>query len=226
MIKFCSLLWTMWLSFPFMLCFSVATMWLNKDRQNCGSKYTHVFNGLIIYEIAAAAKSLQSCPTLCNPVDGSPPGSPVPGILQARMLEWVAIPFSNAWKWKVKVKSLSCVRLLATPWTTAYQPPRPWDFPGKSTGVGAIAFSGTFLLVFMYCQLFFFHQLLAVASLRTRSQASLNTFPTLRCHLGLLMCVALTQDSPSEFYSGISTYPLDISCRMFHPTWCFHLDVS
>ena len=70
---------------------------------------------------AAAAKSLQSCPTLCDPIDGSPPGSPVPGTLQARTLEWVAISFSNAWKWKVKVKSLSRVRLLATPWTAAYQ---------------------------------------------------------------------------------------------------------
>ena len=69
------------------------------------------------------AKSLQSCPTLCEPIDSSPPGSPVPGILQARTLEWVAISFSNAWKWKVKVKSLSCVRLLATPWTAAYQAP-------------------------------------------------------------------------------------------------------
>ena len=68
------------------------------------------------------AKSLQSCPTLCNPIDGSPPGSPIPGILQARTLEWVAISFSNAWKWKVKVKSLSRVRLLATPRTADYQP--------------------------------------------------------------------------------------------------------
>ena len=68
---------------------------------------------------AAAAKSLQSCPTLCNPIDGSPPGSPVPGILQARTLEWGAISFSNAWKWKLKVKSLSRVRLLATLWTAA-----------------------------------------------------------------------------------------------------------
>ena len=72
---------------------------------------------------AAAAKSLQSCLTLYDPTDGSPPGFAVPGILQARTLEWVAIPFSNAWKWKVKVKSLSCVRLLATPWTAAYQAP-------------------------------------------------------------------------------------------------------
>ena len=72
---------------------------------------------------AAAAESLQSCPTLCGPTDGSPPGSPVPGILQARTLEWVAISFCNAWKWKVKVKSLSRVRLLATPWTANYQAP-------------------------------------------------------------------------------------------------------
>ena len=72
---------------------------------------------------AAAAKSLQSCPTLCDPIDGSPLGSPVPGILQARTLEWVAISFSNARKWKVKVKSLSCVQLLATPWTAAHQAP-------------------------------------------------------------------------------------------------------
>ena len=72
---------------------------------------------------AAAAKSLQSCPTLCDPIDGSPPGFPIPGILQARTLEWVAISFSNAWKWKVKVKLLSRVRLLATSWTAAYQAP-------------------------------------------------------------------------------------------------------
>ena len=71
----------------------------------------------------AVAKSLQSCPTLCDPVDSSPPGSIVPGILQARTLEWVAISFSNAWKWKVKVKSLSRVQLFATPWTIAYQSP-------------------------------------------------------------------------------------------------------
>ena len=133
---------------------------------------------------ATDAKSLQSCPTLCNPIDGCPPGFPIPGILQARTLEWVAISFSNAWKWKVQVKLLSRVRLLATPWTAAYQAPlpmefsrqeywsglplpspmhesekskwsrsivsdsswphglqptrllHPWDFPGKSTGVG------------------------------------------------------------------------------------------
>ena len=76
----------------------------------------------------AAAKSLQSCRTLCDPIDGSPSGSPVPGILQARTLEWVAISFSNAWKWKVKVKSPSRVWLLATPWTAAYQAPSSIGF--------------------------------------------------------------------------------------------------
>ena len=74
------------------------------------------------------AKSLQSCPTLCDPRDGSPPGSAVPGILQARIQEWVAISFSNAWKWKVKGKSLSHVRLLATPWTVAHQAPPSMGF--------------------------------------------------------------------------------------------------
>ena len=83
---------------------------------------------MLSHSAAAAAKSLQSCPTLCDPIDGSPPGSPVPGILQARTLVWVAISFSNAGKWKVKVKSFSRVRLLATPWTTAYQAPPSLGF--------------------------------------------------------------------------------------------------
>ena len=71
----------------------------------------------------AAAKLLQSCPTLCDPIDGRAPGSPIPEILQARTLEWVAISFFNSWKWKVKLKSFSHVRLLATPWTAAFQAP-------------------------------------------------------------------------------------------------------
>ena len=74
------------------------------------------------------AKSLQSCLTLCDPIDSSPPGSPVPGILQARTLEWVAISVSNAWKWKVKVKLLSRVWLFATPCTAAYQAPPSMGF--------------------------------------------------------------------------------------------------
>ena len=77
---------------------------------------------------AAAAKSLQSCSTQCNPIDGSPPGSPIPGILQARTPEWVAISFSNAQKWNVKVKSLSRVQLLVTPWTAAHQAPLSMGF--------------------------------------------------------------------------------------------------
>ena len=81
-----------------------------------------------MYAAATAAKSLQSCPTLYDPIDGSPPGSPVPGILQARTLEWVAISFSNAWKGKVKVKSLSRVQLFATQWTAAYQAPPSMGF--------------------------------------------------------------------------------------------------
>ena len=85
-------------------------------------------NFIIKNAAAAAAKSLQSCPTLCDPIDSSPPGFPVPGILQARTLEWVAISFSNVWKWKVKVKSLSRVRLVATPWTAAYQDPLSMGF--------------------------------------------------------------------------------------------------
>ena len=87
--------------------------------------FYHIYLSVIVMAAAAAAKSLQSCLTLCDPRDSSPPGSPVPGTLQARTLEWVAISFSKAWKWKVKVKSLSRVRLLATPWTAAYQAPLP-----------------------------------------------------------------------------------------------------
>ena len=88
-----------------------------------------MWNSIPEYPSAAtAAKSLQSCPTLWDPIDGSLPGSPIPGILQARTLEWVAISFSNAWKWKVKVKSLSHVRLFTTPWTAAYHAPPPIEF--------------------------------------------------------------------------------------------------
>ena len=91
---------------------------------------------------AAAAKSLQSCPTLCDPIDSSQPGSPVPGILQARTLGWVAISFSIVWKWKVKVKSLSYVRLVATWWTAAHQaPPSMGFFQARVLEWGAIAFS-------------------------------------------------------------------------------------
>ena len=92
--------------------------WSNQMLNNCINHFW-----LRVSPAAAAAKSLQSCLTLCNPIDGSPPGFPVPGILQARTLESVAISFCNAWKWKVKVQSLSYVWLLASPWIAAYQAP-------------------------------------------------------------------------------------------------------
>ena len=93
------------------------------------NSWLHGAWGLIcVCKMQYASKSLQSCLTLCDPIDGSPPGSPVPGILQARTLEWVAISFSNAWKWTVKVKSLSRVRPSATPWTAAYQAPPSMGF--------------------------------------------------------------------------------------------------
>ena len=98
-----------------------------RDFQGLGQRKEWITGAQRIFA-AAAAKSLQLCPTLCDPTDGSPPGSPVPGILQARTLEWVAISFSNAWKWKVKVKSLSRARLLATPWTAAHQAPPSMGF--------------------------------------------------------------------------------------------------
>ena len=98
----------------------------------------------LVFTAAAAAALLQSCLTLCDPTDGSPPGSPVPGILQARTLEWVAISSSNAWKWKVKVKLLSRVRLLATPWTAVYQAPPSMGFSRQEYwSGGADAFSAS-----------------------------------------------------------------------------------
>ena len=117
-----------------------------KKKKAGGKEKEHGIIGLcynIRWPVAAtAAKSLQSCPTLCDPIDGSPPRSPVPGILQARTLEWVAISFSNAWKWKVKGKSLSRVRLLATPWTAAHQaPPSMGFFQARVPEWVAIAFS-------------------------------------------------------------------------------------
>ena len=101
------------------------------------SRNAHVFTSLVTsapsVETAAAAELLQSCPILCDPIDGSPPGSPIPGILQARMHE--------SEKWKVKVKWLSRVRLFAAPWTAAHQALPSLGSPGESTGVGAITFS-------------------------------------------------------------------------------------
>ena len=110
--------------------------WLHQSLWLCRSQQTGKF---------FAAKSLQSCPILCDPIDGTPPGSTVPGILQARILEWVAISFSNAWKWKVKVKLLSRVRLLATPWTAAYVAPPAMGFSRQEYWSGLpVSFPGKF----------------------------------------------------------------------------------
>ena len=95
------------------------------------SSFDVFLEGLVGHHAAVAAKSLQSCQTLCDPIDGSPLGSPFPRILQTRTLEWIAISFSNVWKWKVKVKSLSHVRLLVTPWTTTYQAPLSMGFSSQ-----------------------------------------------------------------------------------------------
>ena len=104
------------------------TQGLNPGLPHCRQIFYHLGHQGSPRSPAAAAKSLQSCPNLCDPIDGRPPGSTVPGIVQARTLEWAAISFSNAWRWKVKVKSLSHVWLLATPWTAAYQPPPSMGF--------------------------------------------------------------------------------------------------
>ena len=109
---------------------------------------------------AAAAKSFQSCPTLCDPIDGSSPGSAVPGILQARKVEWVAISFSNVWKRKVKMKLLSRARLLATPWTVAYQAPPSMGFVRQEYWSGVPLPSPSFavqkLLILIRSHLFIF----------------------------------------------------------------------
>ena len=103
-------------------------LWISTTKHLLSWASFCVIAGTLATSAAAAAKLLQSCLTLCNPVDGSPPGSTVPGNLQARTLEWATISFSSAWKWTMKVKSLSCVQLFTTPWTAAHQAPLPMGF--------------------------------------------------------------------------------------------------
>ena len=117
---------------------------LTRDASWCCSGLR--FPMLLIAAAAAAARSLQSCPTLCDPIDSSPPGSAVPGILQARTLEWVAISFSIVWKWKVKVKSLSHDRLVATPRTVAHQAPPSMGFSRQEYWSGLPLPSPMFLI--------------------------------------------------------------------------------
>ena len=149
---------------------------------------------------AAAAKSLQSCPTLCDPMDGSPSGSPVPGILQTRTLEWVAISFPSAWKWKVKVKSLSGVRLLATPWTAAYQARPSMGFSRQEYWSGVPLPSP----VILSNHLIFCHSLLVLPSVFL----SISIFSN-----ELALLIRWTKDwgfnfsiSPSNEYSGLISF--------------------
>ena len=137
------------------------TYWQSRNSHRCRGQ-TYSYQGgkgdelgnwdWHIYTAAAAAKSLQSCPILFDPIDSSPPGSPVPGILQARTLERLAISFSNAWKWNVKVKSLSRVRLLATPWIAAYQAPPSMGFSRQEywSGVPLPSLKNCSIISYMY----------------------------------------------------------------------------
>ena len=130
-----------WKSLAFLMIQRMLAIWslaplpfLNPVWPSGSSQFTYCWSlawrilSITLLVCAAAAKLLQSCLTLCDPIDSGPPGSAVPGILQARTVEWVAISFSNAWKWKVKVKSLSRVWLSVTPWIAAYQAPPPMGF--------------------------------------------------------------------------------------------------
>ena len=150
---------TIWARREVHLCQSVLLIFSYKSCIVYGLTFKSLihFESILMYGVkkcsAAAAKLLQSCPTLCDPIDGSPPGSPVPGILQARTLEWVAISFSSAWKWKVKVKLLSCVWLLATPWAAAHQAPPSMGFSRQKCWSGVPLPSPSVLVSFFYMEL-------------------------------------------------------------------------
>ena len=121
------------------------SIWPSFENMWCENAYDTATELLID---SAAAKSLQSCPTLCDPIDGSPPGSAIPGILQARKLEWAAISLSNVWKWKVKVKSFSPAWLVATPWTTTHQAPLSMGFSRQEYWSGVPLSTNNFLFLF------------------------------------------------------------------------------
>ena len=127
---------------------------------------------------AAAAKSLQLCPTLCDPIDGSPPGSPVPGILPARTLEWVAISFSNAWRWKVKVKSFSRVWLLETPWTAAHQ---ALCISVSLSGDSDLILCLKILYIYFYLRMFGFLHNVAISIWHSNNIFSTSSTPRYQC---------------------------------------------
>ena len=135
-VSLCLSIWKQPFGQAFWNCFFYWPLFCGQDSKCCWCQLLEQVIKEYLYsfkfrEKLLTAKSLQSCPTLCDPIDGSPPGSRVPGILQARTLEWVAISFSNAWKWKVKVKSFSHIWLLVTPWTATFQAPPSMGFSGQ-----------------------------------------------------------------------------------------------
>ena len=179
--------------------FSRGTSWpRNRSGASCtaGGFFTSWATRLspVVCYSAAAAKSLQSCPTLWDPIDGSPPGSAVPGILQARTLEWVAVSFSNAWKWKVKVKSPSHVQLSVTPWTAAHQAPPSMGFFRQEywSGVPLPSPYVTLLLIFAFlnCLLSVITQLLRLLIEKNSKKIwRYNGYPLLYFFVSLLFSI-------------------------------------
>ena len=173
-----------------------------------------------MHAAAAAAKSLQSCLTLCDPIDGSPPGSPVPGILQARTLEWVVISFSNAWKWKNKAKSLSRVRLLATPWTVAHQAPPSMGFSRREY------WSGVPLPSPVGCILqYFFNELFSSYS-SLFFCASNPSSPNLFSYHYVFSCNNLPTDVPITTILTEFTSLLTLSAKAYFSSWHLAFDHS
>ena len=192
--------------------------------------YCYLFYILLWKWKSLTAKSLQSCSTLCDPIDRSPPGSPVPGILQARTLEWVAISFSNAWKWKVKGKSLSRVRLLETPWTAAHQAPPSMGFSRQEYWSGVPLPSPESLSVVsnslppqgLYSPWNSPGQNTGVGSFSLLR----GIFPTQRSSCGLLHCRQILyqlsyQGSPIHGYVYMSIPTSQLSCPSFPPVTMF-----
>ena len=162
-------------------------------------------------DAAAAAKSLQSCPTLCDPTDGSPPDPLVPGSLQAKILEWVDIFFFNAWKWKVKVKSLSHVWLFATPWTAAYQAPLSMGFSRQEYWSGVPLPSpdewidGSYLITWTNFGLHYLLITLLCSQTSRRGQVSVLCIPrTSSALLGLSVNVCLSHKMLSLLWWTVS----------------------
>ena len=173
---------------------------------------------------SATAKSLQSCPTLCNPMDGSPPGPAVPGSLQARKLEWVAISFSNAWKWKVKVKLLSPVRLLATPWTAAYQAPPSMGFSRQED------WSGVPLPSPIYSTMYLLTSQVASLALSAPFPFGNHKFVFYVCEsavdlyiISFLLFLKFHTSAPSEQSVGSMGLEERLHFPLHHLGWCWHV---